>query len=206
MKNSNLIEINRFKTAISHHMQEVGIYWYEEEAFAYINALLNMQNIDEIANLLSPADFLDNDLNVRKLLYNCHAYIDSLQFGFTLNDLKFCDSGWLDLPNSAWQKKQIFFNNSNYIDIWEGKNQTFTYGLHYSYGASTGGGLPSQYTSPFKCYEDARSAAIDDFENKLKHAFFNSETDTYGNYKLEILKSLEKAIKIEKSPKQLSLF
>lgn len=82
----------------------------------------------------------------------------------------------------------------------------FTYGLHYCLGASGGCGSPSQFGKVYNSYEDAKAAAITEFNTKLSNAFESRKTDSCGNYNLEILNKLQKAIIIEKSPKQLSLF
>lgn len=198
--------IQSYKLALSLYLSENGIYWYEEKAFEFIIKQLESNNLTAVQMLLTHEDYSNPENSIRKLIYNCHAYIDSIQFGFDIIDLKFSQYGWLDLPQNAWTKNRITLFQSNYIDIWAGKNQTFTYGLHYTFGNSGGGGLPSQFTTPFNSFKDARATALDDFENKLTRALESNKTDSSGNYKLDILKQLQRAILIEKAPKQLTLF
>jgi hypothetical protein len=143
----------------------------------------------------------------RAIIMNVYAYRKGLEFGFT--DISFNKHGWFIRPQFLEKEELTFGDTSRYcnhslIYLGRGQNNTWTYGMNYSYGVAGGCYGLSVYGKQFKSRQDALNFALIELKAMMTKKI--GSTDTTNDKQPVILATLRDIEKAFFGMVQLSLF
>jgi len=143
----------------------------------------------------------------RAITMNVYAYRKGLEFGFT--DISFDKHGWFTRPGFLDKEELTFgdasrYGNHSMIYLGRGENQTWTYGMNYSYGVAGGCCGLSVYGKQFKSRQDALNCALNELKIMMSKKI--GSTDTTNDKQPVILATLRDIEKAQLGLVQLSLF
>lgn len=143
----------------------------------------------------------------RAITMNVHAYRKGLEFGFT--EISFDKYGWFTRPEFLDKAELTFGDTSRYgnhsvIYIGRGINDTWTYGMNYSYGVAGGCYGLSVYGKQFKSREVVLNFALNELKIMMTKKI--GSTDTTNDKQPVILATLRDIEKAQLNMVQLTLF
>lgn len=143
----------------------------------------------------------------RAIIMNVYAYRKGLEFGFT--DISFNKHDWFIRPQFLEKEELTFGDPSRYcnhslIYLGRGQNDTWTYGMNYSYGVAGGCYGLSVYGKQFKSRQDALNFALIELKAMMTKKI--GSTDTTNDKQPVILTTLRDIEKAFFVMVQLSLF
>jgi hypothetical protein len=107
-----------------------------------------------------------------QIIRNYDTYLKGIPFGFGLEDVSLNEHGWyeimlIDREEIEFKTGKTSFNQR--VAVSKGKNETFVYGVYYSFGGSGGSDGGSIYSTAYPSRKEALIAGLD----KLVHYHLN---------------------------------
>ena len=197
----SLILNTRSKDQITDYITEHHLMPYEAAIF---KEMLQAVECNEQSKLDWFRSFGDS---FRTITMNVNAYRKGLDFGF--NEISFDQYGWFTRPLFLEKEELSFGDKSRYgnhslIYLGRGNNNTWTYGMNYSYGVAGGCFGLSVYGKLFKNRADAFNFALNELKVMMTKKI--GSTDTTNDKQPVILATLRDIEKAQVGLVQLSLF
>lgn len=189
------------KNEIINYRNEHHMTRHESAVLDDMLAVIDTGDLDKLSWFSSFGDCL------RTITMNVHAYRKGLEFGF--QEIAFDQYGWFSRPVFLEKEELVFgdkrrYGNHSLIYLGCGENNTWTYGMSYSYGTAGGCYGLSVYGKMFKSRGDALSFALTELKNMMLSKI--SSTDTTNDKQPVILVTLRDIEKAQVGMVQLSLF
>ena len=186
---------------ITAYMKDNHMVPYERAIFQEMIAAIEARNQTQLDWFRSFGD------SFRAITMNVNAYRKGLEFGFT--EISFDKYGWFTRPMFLDKEELTFGDTSRYgnhslIYLGRGENNTWTYGMNYSYGVAGGCYSLSVYGKQFKSREDALNHALNELKTMMTKKI--GSKDTTNDKQPIILATLRDIEKAQIGMIQLTLF
>jgi hypothetical protein len=197
----NIILSLRSKKSVNDYAKNYCHVKYEREIIAEISQHIESGNMEMLAWINGFGN------SMRAILMNVHAYRKGLEFGFAT--IAFDKYGWFHRPEFL-EKEDIKLGDSDrygeysIIHLGRGENQTWTYGMNYSFGTAGGGYGLSVYGKKFNNRPDTLTFSLNELKQLMAEKIGNPDTT---NYKQAVIAATLKAIaQVQVNMVQLTLF
>jgi len=189
------------KNQITDYIADNHMVPYERAIFQEMIAAIEARNQTQLDWFRSFGD------SFRAITMNVNAYRKGLEFGFT--EISFDKYGWFTRPMFLDKEELTFGDTSRYgnhslIYLGRGENNTWTYGMNYSYGVAGGCYSLSVYGKQFKSREDALNHALNELKTMMTKKI--GSKDTTNDKQPIILATLRDIEKAQIGMIQLTLF